>query len=152
MNGNRSLPLDFVGHLTGGMMMVKEVVMSKRKKERKAPADAAATVGVDGGLEPGRFSARWKTETDPTPPARRVARRRGARAQGDGGDPGGTASCSWSTGRPTVAEALHLMTNHQVSIVIVLDGDKLVDVFSERDVVRRVVDKGLDPSTPSWRR
>jgi CBS domain-containing protein len=44
------------------------------------------------------------------------------------------------------------MTNHQVSIVIVLDGDKLVDVFSERDVVRRVVDKGLDPSTPSWRR
>jgi CBS domain-containing protein len=45
----------------------------------------------------------------------------------------------------TVTEAVHLMTNHNVGIVIVLDGDKLVGVFSERDVVRRVVDKGLDP-------
>jgi hypothetical protein len=44
----------------------------------------------------------------------------------------------------TVAEAVHLMTSHNVGIVIVLDGDKLVGVFSERDVVRRVVDKGLD--------
>jgi CBS domain-containing protein len=28
----------------------------------------------------------------------------------------------------------------------VLDGDRLAGVFSERDVVRRVVDRGLDPA------
>jgi CBS domain-containing protein len=46
----------------------------------------------------------------------------------------------------TVAEAVRLMTAHNVGIVSVLDGDKLVGVFSERDVVRRVVDRGLDPA------
>jgi CBS domain-containing protein len=46
----------------------------------------------------------------------------------------------------SVAEAVHLMTSHNVGIVIVLDGDKLVGVFSERDVVRRVVARGLDPA------
>jgi len=46
----------------------------------------------------------------------------------------------------TVADAVHLMTGHYVGIVIVLDGDRLVGVFSERDVVRRVVDKGLEPA------
>jgi CBS domain-containing protein len=45
----------------------------------------------------------------------------------------------------TVAEAVRLMTAHNVGIVSVLDGDRLIGVFSERDVVRRVVDRGLDP-------
>jgi CBS domain-containing protein len=49
----------------------------------------------------------------------------------------------------TVAEAVRLMTSHNVGIVIVLDGDRLVGVFSERDVVRRVVDQGLDPAHTS---
>ena len=44
----------------------------------------------------------------------------------------------------TVAEAVRAMATHNVGIVIVLDGDRLVGVFSERDVVRRVVDRGLD--------
>ena len=49
----------------------------------------------------------------------------------------------------TVAEAVRAMTEHNVGIVAVLDGDRLAGVFSERDVVRRVVDRGLDPaSTP----
>ena len=49
----------------------------------------------------------------------------------------------------TVAEAARPMTENHVGIVIVLDGDRLVGVFSERDAVRRVIDKGLDPrSTP----
>ena len=49
----------------------------------------------------------------------------------------------------TVAEAARTMTENNVGIVIVLDGDRLVGVFSERDAVRRVIDKGLDPrSTP----
>jgi CBS domain-containing protein len=47
----------------------------------------------------------------------------------------------------TVAEAVRAMSTHNVAIVNVLNGDRLVGVFSERDVVRRVVDKGLDPHT-----
>ena len=45
-----------------------------------------------------------------------------------------------------VADAVRMMATHNVGIVAVLDGDKLVGVFSERDVVRRVVDRGLDPA------
>ena len=45
-----------------------------------------------------------------------------------------------------VAEAVRVMAANNVGIVIVLDGDKLVGVFSERDVVRRVVAAGLDPA------
>jgi CBS domain-containing protein len=45
-----------------------------------------------------------------------------------------------------VLEAVRAMTEHNVGIVIVLDGDALVGVFSERDVVQRVVDRGLDPA------
>jgi len=44
-----------------------------------------------------------------------------------------------------VVEAAHLMAKNNVGIVSVLDGDKLVGVFSERDVVQRVVHRGLDP-------
>jgi CBS domain-containing protein len=46
----------------------------------------------------------------------------------------------------TVAEAVRLMTKSNVGIVCVLEGVKLVGVFSERDVVRRVVDRGFDPA------
>jgi CBS domain-containing protein len=46
----------------------------------------------------------------------------------------------------TVVEAVRVMTKNNVGIVSVLDGDKLVGVFSERDVVRRVVDRGCDPA------
>ncbi len=46
----------------------------------------------------------------------------------------------------TVAEAVRVMATHNVGIVSVLDGDRLMGVFSERDVVRRVVDRGLDPA------
>ena len=45
-----------------------------------------------------------------------------------------------------VADAVRMMATHNVGIVAVLDGDKFVGVFSERDVVRRVVDRGLDPA------
>src|SRR3990170_1326226 len=46
----------------------------------------------------------------------------------------------------TVADAVRMMAAHNVGIVSVLEGDKLVGVFSERDVVRRVVDRGVDPA------
>jgi CBS domain-containing protein len=45
----------------------------------------------------------------------------------------------------TVTEAVRLMADHNVGIVAVLEGDRLVGVFSERDVVQRVVHRGLDP-------
>jgi CBS domain-containing protein len=49
--------------------------------------------------------------------------------------------------RDTVAAAVRVMTDQNVGIVAVVDGDRLVGVFSERDVVRRVVDRGLDPTS-----
>ncbi len=49
----------------------------------------------------------------------------------------------------TVTEAVRMMATHNVGIVSVLDGDRLGGVFSERDVVRRVVDRGLDPARTS---
>ena len=45
----------------------------------------------------------------------------------------------------TVAAAVHTMAANNVGIVAVLDDDRLCGVFSERDVVRRVLDRGLDP-------
>jgi CBS domain-containing protein len=45
-----------------------------------------------------------------------------------------------------VLEAVRAMTEHNVGIVVVFDGDALVGVFSERDVIQRVVDRGLDPA------
>ena len=45
----------------------------------------------------------------------------------------------------TVAEAARMMAANNVGIVAILDGDRLCGVFSERDVVRKIVDRGLDP-------
>ena len=52
-------------------------------------------------------------------------------------DKGGTV---WSV-KPTdtVLEALGVMADHDIGAVLVLDGDKLVGVFSERDYARKVV-------------
>lgn len=47
----------------------------------------------------------------------------------------------------TVAEAARTMAENNVGIVAVLDDDRLVGVFSERDAIRRVIDKGLDATT-----
>jgi CBS domain-containing protein len=46
----------------------------------------------------------------------------------------------------TVSEAVRTMTENNVGIVAVMETDRLVGVLSERDVVRRVVDKGLEPT------
>ena len=48
--------------------------------------------------------------------------------------------------RAMASEAVRLMADHNVGIVIVLDGSRLAGVFSERDVVRRVLYQGLDPA------
>jgi CBS domain-containing protein len=43
-----------------------------------------------------------------------------------------------------VSEATRAMEANNVGIVAVLDGKKLVGLFSERDVVRRVANRGCD--------
>jgi CBS domain-containing protein len=48
-------------------------------------------------------------------------------------------------GGQTVREAARYMTERRVGAVSVLDGSRLVGVLSERDVMGRVVARGLDP-------
>ena len=47
----------------------------------------------------------------------------------------------------TVTDAVQMMTERNVGLVAVLDGDRLVGLVSERDVVRRVIATGGDPAT-----
>jgi CBS domain-containing protein len=47
----------------------------------------------------------------------------------------------------TVLDAVRTMVDAKHSATVVLEGEKLLGVFTERDVVRRVVLKGLDPKT-----
>ncbi|MGE3957063.1 MAG: cyclic nucleotide-binding/CBS domain-containing protein [Vicinamibacterales bacterium] len=46
-----------------------------------------------------------------------------------------------------VSHAVRVMTDNNVGIVAVVEGSALVGVLSERDVVQRVVAKGLSPRT-----
>lgn len=45
----------------------------------------------------------------------------------------------------TVADAVAEMNHHRIGSVLVLDGGELVGIFTERDVLRRVVGECLDP-------
>lgn len=45
----------------------------------------------------------------------------------------------------TVSQALKAMNDHNIGSVVVMDGDKLRGIFTERDYIRNVVLKGLDP-------
>ncbi len=47
----------------------------------------------------------------------------------------------------TVAETVRYMAEKNVGAVPVLKEDRLVGVFSERDVIKRVLARGLDPAT-----
>lgn len=46
----------------------------------------------------------------------------------------------------TVLEAARAMNAHNVGSLLVVDGDKPVGIFSERDLMRRVVVAGKDPA------
>ena len=46
----------------------------------------------------------------------------------------------------TVLEALRVMAEHDTGAVVVLDGDKLVGIFTERDYARKVVLNGRTSS------
>lgn len=45
----------------------------------------------------------------------------------------------------TVAHAAHIMTTNGVGALLVVDGERLVGILSERDVLMRVVGKGRSP-------
>src|SRR5437588_11878603 len=47
----------------------------------------------------------------------------------------------------SVLEAAQLMAARRIGAVPVVDGDRLAGIFTERDVLTRVVAAGLDPST-----
>ncbi|MEX0602759.1 MAG: CBS domain-containing protein, partial [Bacteroidota bacterium] len=46
----------------------------------------------------------------------------------------------------TITEAAIYMAEKKIGAIPVVDGNKLVGIFSERDVITRVIAKGLDPA------
>ena len=50
------------------------------------------------------------------------------------------------TSSMTIAYAVHVMNDKKVSSVLVLDDGKLMGIFTERDVLRRVVGASLNPA------
>jgi CBS domain-containing protein len=51
------------------------------------------------------------------------------------------------TDKVNVAEAVQTMITNRVGSVLVLNGSRLAGIFTERDVLRRVVGAGLNPQT-----
>ena len=47
----------------------------------------------------------------------------------------------------TVLDATRKMNQHKVGAVVVMDGERVAGIFSERDVLTRVVSEELSPST-----
>ena len=45
----------------------------------------------------------------------------------------------------TVADAVGVMAEHGIGAVPIMDEDDLIGIFSERDLLRRVISRGLDP-------
>ena len=53
----------------------------------------------------------------------------------------------WLNSDANVMEAARMMVEHNIGAMPVFDGDRLAGVFSERDLLRRVIAKGRDPAT-----
>ena len=47
----------------------------------------------------------------------------------------------------TVRACIDLLCKHHIGCLLISEGDKLVGIFSERDVVTKVAGPGLDPAT-----
>jgi CBS domain-containing protein len=56
------------------------------------------------------------------------------------------ANVTTTTPSVTVLEATQAMNAHRVGALVVTEGDRVVGVFTERDVLTRVVAAGLDPT------
>ncbi|TMQ67561.1 MAG: CBS domain-containing protein [Candidatus Eisenbacteria bacterium] len=57
------------------------------------------------------------------------------------------AACVSISPEATVAEAARLMNERGIGGVLVLERERLVGIFTERDVLRRVIAERLDPAT-----
>jgi len=51
------------------------------------------------------------------------------------------------TADSSVYEAAKQMNAHRIGAVVVTDGDRVVGIFTERDILNRIVAAGLDPKT-----
>ena len=51
----------------------------------------------------------------------------------------------------TIAEAVAEMNKHRIGSIVVIDGGRISGIFTERDVLRRVVGAGVDPKTTGCR-
>lgn len=49
--------------------------------------------------------------------------------------------------RATVLDAALAMNEHRIGCLVVMDGDRVVGMFSERDILRRIVVPRRDPTT-----
>lgn len=49
------------------------------------------------------------------------------------------------TPKNTVREAARVMTEHDIGAILVVENAKLAGIFSERDLLKRVVGRDLDP-------
>jgi CBS domain-containing protein len=53
----------------------------------------------------------------------------------------------WSiSGEATVLHAAQFMTEHRIGALLVLDGEHIAGMFSERDILQQVVAEGRDPA------
>jgi len=50
------------------------------------------------------------------------------------------------TAQTSIAEAVARMNQRRIGSILVMEGDRLVGIFTERDVLTRVVPQQLDPS------
>lgn len=51
------------------------------------------------------------------------------------------------TGSETVTQAAKIMRENRIGAVIVAEGDRPVGIFTERDLLNKIVADGLDPAT-----
>ena len=49
--------------------------------------------------------------------------------------------------KTTVFDAAKLMNDRHIGCVVVCDGDRVIGIFTERDILRRVVAAGADPKS-----
>jgi CBS domain-containing protein len=52
-----------------------------------------------------------------------------------------------TTPEATVLEAVHQMNEHKIGALVVMDGERVAGIFTERDVLRRVVGDEKNPGT-----
>jgi CBS domain-containing protein len=56
---------------------------------------------------------------------------------------GGGVYCTTSSAQ--VMDAIHQMNRHKIGALMVMNDEEVAGIFTERDVLRRVIGEGLDP-------